>query len=72
MLSRNKKNISVSSLVLSLFASKMGEFFLPHPVSVYLLTDPVFPILATKLAGFLICVKFEVLAVKRMNITAFL
>jgi len=27
-----EKNISVSSLVLNLFASQIGEFFLPHPV----------------------------------------
>ena len=34
VLSRNIKNISVSSLVLNVFASQMGEFFLPHPVCV--------------------------------------
>ena len=27
-----EKNISESSLVLNLFASQIGEFFLPHPV----------------------------------------
>jgi len=32
VLSRNRKNISVSSLVLNLLASQIGEFFLPHPV----------------------------------------
>jgi len=34
VLFRNRKNISVSSLVLNLFASQIGEFFLPHPVQV--------------------------------------
>ena len=32
MLSRNRKIFAVSSLVLNLFASQIGEFFLPHPV----------------------------------------
>jgi len=32
VLSRNRKHISVSSLILNLFASQKGEFFLPHPV----------------------------------------
>ena len=32
MLSRNRKTFAVSSLVLNLFASQIGEFFLPHPV----------------------------------------
>ena len=32
VLSRNRKNICVSSLVLNLFTSQIGEFFLPHPV----------------------------------------
>jgi len=32
VLSRNRKNIFVSSLVLNLLASQIGEFFLPHPV----------------------------------------
>jgi len=32
VLSRNKKTFAVSSLVLNLFASQIGEFFLPHPV----------------------------------------
>ena len=36
---RNRKIYAVSSLVLNLFASQMGEFFLPHPVLLtYLLT----------------------------------
>ena len=32
VLSRNRKTFAVSSLVLNLFASQIGEFFLPHPV----------------------------------------
>ena len=32
VLSRNRKLFAVSSLVLNLFASQIGEFFLPHPV----------------------------------------
>jgi hypothetical protein len=32
VLSRNKKTFVVSSLVLNLLASKIGDFFLPHPV----------------------------------------
>jgi len=32
VLSRNKKTFAVSSLVLNLFASQIGEFFLPHSV----------------------------------------
>ena len=32
VLSRNKKTFAVSSLVLNLLASQIGEFFLPHPV----------------------------------------
>jgi len=32
MLSRNRKTFAVSSLVLNLFTSQIGEFFLPHPV----------------------------------------
>jgi len=32
VLSRNRKTFAGSSLVLNLFASQMGEFFLPHPV----------------------------------------
>jgi len=32
VLSRNRKIFAVSSLVLNLFASQIGEFFLPHPV----------------------------------------
>ena len=32
MLSRNRKTFAISSLVLNLFASQIGEFFLPHPV----------------------------------------
>jgi len=32
VLSRNRKIFTVSSLVLNLFASQIGEFFLPHPV----------------------------------------
>ena len=32
MLSRNRKIFAVSSLVLNLFASQIGEFFLPYPV----------------------------------------
>ena len=32
MHSRNRKNISLSSLILNLFASQIGEFFLPPPV----------------------------------------
>ena len=35
-----EKNISVSSLVLNLFASQIGEFFLPHPVDAYFLLWP--------------------------------
>ena len=31
-LSRNKKTFAVSSLVLNLLASQIGDFFLPHPV----------------------------------------
>ena len=33
MLSRNRKTFAESSLVLNLFASQIGEFFLSHPVS---------------------------------------
>jgi len=33
VLSRNRKMFSVSSLVLNLFASKIGEFLLPHPIA---------------------------------------
>jgi len=32
VLSINRKTFAVSSLVLNLFASQIGEFFLPHPV----------------------------------------
>jgi len=32
VLSRNKKTFAVSSLVLNLLASQIGDFFLPHPV----------------------------------------
>jgi len=32
VLSRNRKTFVVSSLILNLFASQIGEFFLPHPV----------------------------------------
>jgi len=32
VLSRNRKTFAISSLVLNLFASQIGEFFLPHPV----------------------------------------
>jgi len=32
VLSRNRKTFAVSSLVLNLFASQIGEFFLPHTV----------------------------------------
>jgi len=32
VLSRNIKTFAVSSLVLNLFASQIGELFLPHPV----------------------------------------
>jgi len=32
VLSRNRKTSAVSSLVLNLFASQIGEFFLPQPV----------------------------------------
>jgi len=32
VLSRNRKIFAISSLVLNLFASQIGEFFLPHPV----------------------------------------
>jgi len=32
VLSRNRKTFAVSSLVLNLFGSQIGEFFLPHPV----------------------------------------
>jgi len=32
VLSRNRKTFAVSSLVLNLFTSEIGEFFLPHPV----------------------------------------
>ena len=32
VLSRNRKTFAVSSSVLNLFASQIGEFFLPHPV----------------------------------------
>jgi len=32
MMSRNRKIFSVSSLVLNLFGSQIGEFFLPHPL----------------------------------------
>jgi len=32
VLSRNRKTLAISSLVLNLFASQVGEFFLPHPV----------------------------------------
>jgi len=32
VLSRNRKVFAISSLVLNLFASQIGEFFLPHPV----------------------------------------
>jgi len=32
VLSRNRKTFAVSSLVLNIFASQIGEFFLPHPV----------------------------------------
>jgi len=32
MLSRNRKTFAVSSFILNLFASQIGEFFLPHPV----------------------------------------
>jgi len=35
VLSRNRKNISVSSLVFNLFASQIEEFFLPHPIYIY-------------------------------------
>ena len=34
MLSRNRNIFAVSSLVLNLFASKIGEFYLPHPLQV--------------------------------------
>jgi len=30
-----KKTFAISSLVLNLFASHIGEFFLPHPVFMY-------------------------------------
>ena len=32
VLSRNRKTFAISSLVLNLFTSQLGEFFLPHPV----------------------------------------
>jgi len=32
VLSRNRKTFAISSLVLNLFGSQIGEFFLPHPV----------------------------------------
>jgi len=32
VLSRKRKTFAVSSLVLNLFSSQIGEFFLPHPV----------------------------------------
>ena len=32
VLSRNRKSFAVSSVVFSLFASQIGEFFLPHSV----------------------------------------
>ena len=35
VLSRNRKTFAVSSLVLNLFASQIGEFFLPHSVATY-------------------------------------
>jgi len=34
VLSRNRKTFAVPSLVLNLFASQIGEFFLPHPAFV--------------------------------------
>jgi len=37
VLSRNKKTFAVSSLVLNLLASQTGDFFLPHPVVLYIL-----------------------------------
>ena len=37
VLSRNKKTFAVSSLVLNLLASQIGDFFLPHPVQSELL-----------------------------------
>lgn len=40
-------------------------------ISLYLLIDPVFTILAAKLANFEILVKLEVLTAIPMNITAF-
>jgi len=32
VLSRNRNLFAISSLILKLFASQIGEFFLPHPV----------------------------------------
>jgi len=39
VLSRNGKIFAVSSLVLNLFASQIGEFFLPHSVDMEVI-DP--------------------------------
>jgi len=40
VLSRNRKTFAVSSLILNLFASQIGEFFLPH--SIHITLDTLF------------------------------
>jgi len=36
VLSRNRKTFAIPSLVLNLFASQIGEFFLLHPVQTFI------------------------------------